>query len=612
VTVGSDPRLGGEIAGYRLVSLLGRGGMGAVYLSEDMRLGRKVALKLLAPQLTENRRFRERFLRESQLAASLDHPHVVPVYAAGEAEGQLYLAMRYVDGYDLKQLLTREGKLSPARALTLLGQVAEALDAAHERGLVHRDVKPGNVLIAARSGREHCYLADFGLTKQTASISGLTGTGELVGTVEYVSPEQIRGDAVDRRSDVYALACVLHECLTGEPPFERDSEVATLWAHVNDPPGTTGLGRELDAELARGLAKNPQDRHGSCGELLAAAGTALGFEAAPLRLRRRRFTRARVLLALAVLAAVAVAGALALRGDDSIEICPLCVGVLDPATGRPVGAVPMGFTSHLLAAGEGYVWAVDARGNTIRKIDPDGMEEIAPHGLDAGATPVGLAVGSGSVWVAVNDGRSVALLELGPDFLDQRESIELYRSKGSIAAGTGATELVVERGTVWALEGVSGGLWRIDAETGKKTKLRDGLAGRSLALSGDSLWLAGGSEILRLDATTGDELDAIGVQPGGRTRIAAGERAVWFVDWERPRLHQIDPDANATADSYPVTPHPSGLAVGEGAVWVAAAYERALSRFDPQTGEAETIDLGVASHAVVVAEGRVWTSPGEN
>ena len=186
--VGSDPRQGSEIAGFRLEQLPGRGGMSAVYRAEDVRLGRKVALKLLIPDLAGNERFRDRFLRESQTAASLDHPHIVPIYAAGEAEGQLYLAMRYVEGYDLRELIAREAPLTPARALRLVEQIGDALDAAHGRGLVHRDVKPGNVLITGGAGREHCYLTDFGLTKQTSSISGLTGTGELVGTIEYVSP----------------------------------------------------------------------------------------------------------------------------------------------------------------------------------------------------------------------------------------------------------------------------------------------------------------------------------------------------------------------------------------------------------------------------------------
>ena len=219
MTVGSDPRPGSEIAGFRLEELLGRGGMGAVYRAEDVHLGRKVALKLLPPQLAENERARERFLRESRIAASLDHPNVIPIYDADEVDGQLYLAMRYVPGDDLRGLLAGEGPLAPERALRLVGQVAGALDAAHAHGLVHRDVKPGNVLVAD----EHCYLVDFGLTKQASSISGLTGTGELVGTVAYTAPEQIRGEGVDARADVYSLACVLYECLTGEQPFARSA-----------------------------------------------------------------------------------------------------------------------------------------------------------------------------------------------------------------------------------------------------------------------------------------------------------------------------------------------------------------------------------------------------
>ncbi len=272
--------------------------MGAVYRAEDLRLGRKVALKLLAPELAENERFRERFLRESQLAASLDHPHIVPIYAAGEAEGQLYLAMRFVEGYDLRQLLAREGRLEPERALGCWSRWPTRSTPRTSAGLIHRDVKPGNVLIAERSGREHCYLADFGLTKQTASISGLTGTGELVGTVAYVSPEQIRGEAVDARADVYALGCVLYECLAGEPPFARESEVATLWAHVNEPPPALSavrpeLGREIDRVLGRALAKAPGERQANCGELVASARAALGLlgPTAPALRRRGRAPR---------------------------------------------------------------------------------------------------------------------------------------------------------------------------------------------------------------------------------------------------------------------------------------------------------------------------------
>jgi len=231
---GSELAPGTTVAGYRIEALIGRGGMGAVYRAEEEDLSRKVALKVIAPELAQDERFRERFLRESKIAASLDHPHVVPIYQAGEEEGLLFLAMRYVEGTDLAKLVAQEGALEPRRTVELLSQVAEALDAAHEKGLVHRDVKPSNVLIAEAGGKEHCYLADFGLTKRTGSLSGVTAAGDIVGTLEYVAPEQITGDEVDSRSDVYSLACVLYECLTGSSPFPRATDVALLWAHVHE------------------------------------------------------------------------------------------------------------------------------------------------------------------------------------------------------------------------------------------------------------------------------------------------------------------------------------------------------------------------------------------
>ena len=212
-----DPRVGLVLAGYRIERLLGRGGMSSVYLAEHLRLHRKVALKLMAPELADDDRFRERFLRESQLAASLDHPNVVPVYDADESGGVLYIAMRYVEGTDLRELLRRSSPLPPARAVAIVGQAAAGLDAAHRRGLVHRDVKPGNILIGED---DHVYVSDFGLTKQASSQSGLTATGQLVGTVDYVAPEQIQGEPVDGRADVYALACVLYETLVGAKPFD--------------------------------------------------------------------------------------------------------------------------------------------------------------------------------------------------------------------------------------------------------------------------------------------------------------------------------------------------------------------------------------------------------
>src|SRR5437763_6384195 len=258
--------------------------MGVVYRATHVHLGREVALKLLAPQLSGNDEFRRRFLRESQLAASLDHPNVITVYDAGDFNGTLYIAMRYVEGIDLAQLLREQGRLEPLAAVSLLDQVAAALDAAHEHGLVHRDVKPANVMIA--SGR--CYLTDFGLTKQAAGAASLslTRTGSFLGTLHYAAPEQIEGREITAQTDVYALGCVLHECLTGSPPFTKDSEVALLYAHLSEPPPPPSqlrpeLPRAIDDVVAKALAKSPEDRYGTCAELMAAARAALTEGAGP-------------------------------------------------------------------------------------------------------------------------------------------------------------------------------------------------------------------------------------------------------------------------------------------------------------------------------------------
>jgi serine/threonine-protein kinase len=273
-----------ELAGYRIEDVLGRGGMGIVYLAEDRRLRRRVALKVLSPGLAAQPGFRERFVRESQIAAGIEHPTIVPIYEAGEADGLLYIAMRYVRGTDLRRLLSDVGALEPDRAVWIVRQVAEALDAAHDEGLVHRDVKPGNILLvpgAGAEGRDLVYLTDFGLTKRLEGASGaLTDSGQFVGTVDYVAPEQIEGKSIDARTDVYSLGCVLFESLTGTAPFRRDTEVATLFAHLRDkPPRATSLIAEVPAELddviGTALAKDPAKRFPTAGAVASAARTAV-------------------------------------------------------------------------------------------------------------------------------------------------------------------------------------------------------------------------------------------------------------------------------------------------------------------------------------------------
>ncbi|MCL8010684.1 serine/threonine-protein kinase [Streptomyces sp. AS02] len=275
--------IGAQIAGYQVECELGRGGMAVVYRARDLRLERTVALKLLTPDMVRNDTFRRRFAHEQRVAAALDHPHVVPIFEAGETDGVLYIAMRYVPGLDLRALLDREGPLQVDTALRIAAQVASALDAAHEHDLVHRDVKPGNVLLARGTDSdhpEHVYLTDFGLTKKSLSLTGFTSVGEFVGTLDYVAPEQIAGRPVDGRCDLYSLACVVYETLAGGPPFQRDDSMELLWAHQYDqPPALSerrpGTPPEMDEVVARALAKVPEDRYDSCLEFVAALRAAV-------------------------------------------------------------------------------------------------------------------------------------------------------------------------------------------------------------------------------------------------------------------------------------------------------------------------------------------------
>lgn len=276
---------GDEFAGYRIERRLGRGGMGILYLAIEPGLERRVALKLIAPEAAAEEVFAKRFAEESRIAAAIEHPNVVPIYAAGEEDGIPFIAMRYVAGSDLGRRVAREGRLDPAEAARLIAQVGNGLDAIHAAGLVHRDVKPANVLLTGSGGDEpHAYITDFGVARNVATQSGLTQTGRFVGTLDYVAPEQISGGAVDARVDVYALGCLLFKLLTGEVPFPRDTEAARLYAHLNDPPPAPSLyvpslPMALDDVVIRAMSKQPEDRYPSAGDLGRAAVAALSGDA---------------------------------------------------------------------------------------------------------------------------------------------------------------------------------------------------------------------------------------------------------------------------------------------------------------------------------------------
>ncbi len=617
----SDEVVGSKVAGYQIEGLIGRGGMGAVYRAQEVGLGRRVALKVIAPELAEGHRFRERFLHESRVAASLDHPHVVPIFNAGEDDGVLFLAMRYVEGTDLGKLLAAEGALEPGRAVALLEQVAEALDAAHERGLVHRDVKPSNVLIASAAGKEHCYLADFGLTKRTGSLSGVSAPGDVVGTLEYVAPEQITGDEVEARADLYSLGCVLYESLTGQSPFPRATDVALLWAHVHEEPTPPSqarpeLPRALDTVFARALAKDPSRRYASAGELVAAARSALGLTTPVPAARTPRW----VLAAAAVVALAGVAAALALlldRGSGGLtSVSPNSVGVIDPDTNELVAEVPVGSDPGPISFGAGSVWVANVEDETVSRIDPATRER--GRTISVGGYPSDLTVGGGAVWVALGPRRE--LVRINPEQEEAARPVSALGDdtgcgapRASVAFGAGAVWFVCENGATG----------RIDPST---MKARNIGVEAELLISPDatsrqfndvafglgSLWIVdrAANSVAEVDPATNRKLDEVDVG-AAPSAIAVGAGALWVTNFDDDTVTRIvlAESGAPTRSDFPVGDGPVDVAVGEGGVWVASSLDRTVTRLDPATGEiVATIELGNEPQRLAAGGGAVWVS----
>jgi hypothetical protein len=524
---------------YETHGLIGRGGMGVVYRATDTALRREVALKLITPELAADVRFRERFLQESQLAASLDHPHVVPVYASGEIDGQLFLAMRLVEAGDLRQLLP----LAPERALALLGQIASALDAAHAHGLVHRDVKPANILVDAD---DHAYLTDFGISKQLGGVT--TDTGRLVGSLDYLAPEQIAGDPVDARTDQYALACVLYECLAGTPAFRRDSEAETLWAHMR---AEFAPLRGRDHVFRRAFARDPRRRYASCRELIEAAR-------APRRRHRGR-----------IVAGIAAAALLALAVRDGPAGRPGASAVLTLAADGTVDAFVEAVTvPSNLAVGEGAVWVIDSESESVARIASGAATRFR-----AGPRPVDIAAGAGAVWVATGAGASdpittTAVARVDPRSLRVTATANLSRtpSRYGPVASEGFPLLAVGAGAVWAI-GVDNRIYRIDPASGHVVAR------------------------IKVDARV--------------HTLAAGAEGVWFLNWSDTTVTRIDPATNRIAERIPIRSDGlAGIAVGGGSVWVTSPGDGRLWRIDH--GRARAIDVGGALF-VSYRDGVVWT-----
>jgi hypothetical protein len=576
VSLSVDPTLGSELFGYRLEALLGRGGMGIVYKAYDSRLKRYVALKLIAPELSGDARFRERFLAESELAASLDHPNVVPIYDAVDAEGRLAIAMRYVEGTDLKRLLQTEPVLEPARALAICTQVAAALDAAHARGLVHRDVKPSNVLL---DENEHVYLADFGLSRRLTDLEGRGDEGLSVGTPAYVSPEQIERGSVDGRADEYALGCLLYECLTGEAPFSRDAELAVLWAHVQEEPPAASehnpdLPTEIDPVIATAMAKDPEQRYATCTELVHAARDALGVEQAPPRgVSRRTITiaAAALLIALAALAAgltLALGGGASARAKPNLAVKTNTLVRIDSKTNKIADVIPVGRDPESLAYGGNTVWVYNNADHTVEGIDAKTNAVVVPPTAISGGVPIsggsfaavrGVAADEGGAWVLSVQGPSGrGLLTRVRRDVPSTDQIPLPGAPVAIAVGDGSIWVTTAHGR-------TGGLLRIDPRT---------RAVSTLALPGlDAIpnWVAvGAGGVWLTDAAAGS--------PTG-TAIGSVSHS---------RLFRIDPKTMRITGRRPISCFQGkcALAIGPGFVWMVAnpgAGPFRLLRLDPRT-----------------------------
>src|SRR5262245_1096923 len=487
--------------------------MGEVYLAEQDAPRRKVALKLLAPELSQDPGFRERFARESEAAASIDHPNGIPIYQSGRADGALFIAMRYVEGTDLRTLLAEQGPLPPERGVRICAQIADALEAAHERGLVHRDVKPANILIGRN---DHAYLSDFGLIRRSEVSTAITKTGQFMGTIDYVAPEQIKGEAVDGRADVYSLGCVLYECLTREPPFRRETEVATLYAHLEDPPPApsatvTTVPKSLDEVVAKAMAKAPDDRYASAAELATAVRESRGAppgqvpQGRPSVSRRRAWLAAGAFLLLA--AGIVVLWAPGRKSPDPQTAgLPAAVARIDNNSGSVTTRAHDRHWGWHLAAAEGAVWQTGPEGLIKRDESTGEVEKIFE--LDGQTHTV--AAGFGSIWVAVVPAANRAtLVQIAPATDEVVRSVEVDPSSGGT---TGIVWVAVGRDAVWVFNG-NGDLWKIDPISHNILLAKHDVAteGGGIAIGDGAVWVSDilGDEVVQLDESDGRELATI-------------------------------------------------------------------------------------------------------
>ena len=559
------------IGGYRIEDVAGEGGMGVVYRATQLGLERHVALKLITPDLGGDEEFRERFKRESKTAASIEHPNVIPVHEAGEAEGRLFISMRYIEGTDLRAMILSDGRLEPARAARILSQVAAALDAAHAHGLVHRDIKPANVLIASQDGADHAFLTDFGLTKQSGSQSGLTRTGTWVGTLDYIAPEQILGGQVDARSDVYALGCVLFHMLTGQIPYQRDSDVAKLWSHMNDPPPRLSevapeLSKQLDLVIGRAMAKDPDDRYPSASDFARAVEAAL----AGTQVAEPERSVARGAAAPSRLGAVVGRSGASSAGDGPSR-----------RTAFVAGAAAVLLLGGLVLALAG-AFSGDDPGGSVQNL-PDDTVTVSAITVK---NPSGLAIGAGKAWVSSYERDVVTPI-------DEHTG----RPGKAVETGDGPAGLAIGDGSLWISQTSAGTLGRVDLKLGRLLGAATPLSsadGDVIEIGESGVWATnpfqGSGEVGRIDPRSGKVMKRIPVPNGLNGDLAVGESGVWVVNKRRSSITAIDPRSAEVMGrpipvGKPMKDFTGDVAVGAGAVWASSPEDDTVSRIDPRSRE---------------------------
>jgi serine/threonine-protein kinase len=585
--------------------------MATVWRGEDPLLARPVAVKTLDPMLAEDEALRTRFRREAVAAAAVAHPNIVATYDTGEDDGVAYIVMELVEGASLRQAIDLHGPLPPARAADIAAQVADALAAAHGRGLVHRDVKPSNVLLDHADGREHAYLADFGLTQSTADRVPVDGG--FTGTVDYVAPEQIRSDAVDGRADQYGLACLLFECLTGDVPYRSGSGVGVLFAHLEEPvplvgDRRVGLPAELDAVFARALAKSPGERFETCTAFVDAARGALGLDAPAGRLSR---VAVAVVVALAALAVASAAFAVLRGGKPAPPPAPPGMLVrVDPRTNTVAGRTPVPGHPGNLAVTPGGVWMTDfTEGVLWRQATPGGpVERVTSNG-----EPRDLAAAGSKIYVAV-DGKAFSGAVARYDAVTGIREDTLDQLTCAMASG---------EGVVWAAGCPA--VQRLSTDARKLRKLRetflpyaDPASGentraqfREMAVGDGSLWVLGDARdrrLWRLDARTGKVLATIRLGFPPRSVAVAGG-AAWITDGLDDTVVPVDERTNRPGAPLRVGRGAAGIAADGDALWIAGALDGTLTRVDARRDRvAATVPVGGAPREVAVGDGAVWTA----